>query len=282
MRGAEIMKTLTNSSFHKMHASLLGALLLSAFSATAQDKPTAGQWISLFNGKDLAGWTPKFRGCDLGENFNDTYRVEDGVIKVRYDKYTKFDTRFGHLFYRTPYSNYIVRCEYRFVGNQCPGGPGWAFRNSGLMIHCQPPETMRKEQEFPVSIEVQMLGGNGKDARPTGNVCTPGTLISMKGNVIKAHCINSTSKTFHGDQWVTLEVEVHGAGALINKINGETVFTYEKPELDPGDGDAKKIIAERGGNTALGGGYLSLQAESHPCEFRKIELLPLGPTTGKR
>jgi len=258
-----------------MTASLFAAILLSALTATAQDQPRAGRWISLFNGKDLTGWTPKFRGCELGENFNDTYRVSDGAIQVRYDKYSKFDTRFGHLFYQTPYSNYVIRCEYRFVGNQCPGGPGWAFRNSGIMIHCQPPATMRKEQEFPVSIEVQMLGGNGKDARPTGNVCTPGTLISMGGNVIKAHCINSTSKTFHGDQWVILEVEVHGAGAIINKVNGEVVFTYEKPELDPGDGDAKKIIAERGGRTALEGGYISLQAESHPCEFRKIELLPL-------
>lgn len=256
-------------------AGFLGATLLTALSMMAQTKPATGQWISLFNGKDLAGWTPKFRGCDLGENFKDTYRVEDGVIKVRYDKYEKFDNRFGHLFYQTPYSNYVIRFEYRFVGNQCPGGPGWALRNSGVMIHCQPPQSMRKEQEFPVSIEVQILGGNGKDARTTGNVCTPGTVFSMGGRVIKDHCMSSTSKTFHGDQWVTLEVTVHGGGMITNKINGETVFTYEKPTLDSGDADAKNLIAERRGDALLTGGYLSLQAESHPCEFRKIELLPL-------
>jgi hypothetical protein len=143
------------------------------------------------------------------------------------------------------------------------------------MIHCQPPATMRREQEFPVSVEVQVLGGNGRDARTTGNVCTPGTLISRGGQVITAHCIESTSKTFHGDQWVTLEVAVHGGGAITNKINGTPVFTFEKPELDPGDADARKMIAERGGKAVLRGGYISLQAESHPCEFRKIELLPL-------
>jgi hypothetical protein len=253
----------------------LCAMLCSTFSGIAQDQPAAGQWISLFNGKDLTGWTPKFRGCDLGENFNNTYRVEDGVIKVRYDKYGKFDNRFGHLFYATPFSNYLIRFEYRFVSEQCPGGPGWAIRNSGVMIHCQPPATMRREQEFPVSVEVQVLGGNGRDARTTGNVCTPGTLISRGGKVITAHCIDSTSKTFHGDQWVTLEVAVHGGDAITNKINGTPVFTFEKPELDPGDADASKMIAERGGKTVLRGGYISLQAESHPCEFRKIDLLPL-------
>jgi hypothetical protein len=251
------------------------ALVLSTLSVLAQAPPATGPWLSLFNGQDLTGWTPKFRGCELGENFNNTYRVEGGILKVGYDKYDKFDTRYGHLFYKAPYSNYVFRCEYRFVGTQCPGGAGWAFRNSGVMVHCQPPATMRKEQEFPVSIEVQILGGNGKDPRTTGNVCTPGTVVSMAGKVIHDHCIDSTSPTLHGDQWVTLEVEVHGHGALINKINGTPVFLCEQPALDPADADAKKIIAARGGNTALNGGYISLQAESHPCEFRKLELRPL-------
>ena len=178
----------------------------------ATDLPPKGQWTSLFNGKDLTGWTPKIKGSALGENYLDTFRVEDGVIKVCYDRYKKFNGEFGHLFYKHPFSTYKLRVEYRFVGDQVPGGPGWAFRNSGAMIHCQPPESMGKDQEFPVSIEVQFLGGSGRGKRPTGNVCTPGTHIVMDGKLITQHCNESKSKTYDGDQWVTVEAEVHGNG----------------------------------------------------------------------
>ena len=73
---------------------------------------------------------------------------------------------------------------------------------------------MTKDQDFPVSIEVQFLGGNGKDNRPTGNVCTPGTNIVMKDKLITQHCNDSRSKTYHGNEWVTVEVEVHGNGVI--------------------------------------------------------------------
>jgi hypothetical protein len=240
-------------------------LLLPSPRASAEDG-----WTTIFNGKDLDGWAPKIKGYALGENFGNTFRVEDGVLKVAYDQYTQFDGKFGHLFYKQKLTNYIVRAEYRFVGDQVPGGPGWAFRNSGIMIHCQDPAGMGKDQNFPVCIEVQLLGGNGKDARSTGNMCSPGTHVVMNGQLMKQHCINSTSKTFHGDQWVTIEVEVLGNASIKHRINGELVLEYEQPQLDEGDGDAKKLIVD--GKTALESGYISLQAESHPVEFRKVEL----------
>jgi hypothetical protein len=246
--------------------------VLGSAGSQGASKPEEG-WISLFNGKDLEGWTPKITGYALGDNYANTFRVENGVLKVAYDKYPKFDSKFGHLFYKTKFSNYRLRIEYRFVGDQCPGGPGWATRNSGVMIHCQPPETMRKEQEFPVSIEVQFLGGDGKKTRPTANVCSPGTHIVMGGKLIKTHCIDSKSKTYHGDQWVTVEVEVHGNGIIKHIIDGETVIEYEKAQLDDSDADARKLIKD--GDVMIKDGYLSLQAESHPIEFRKVEILPL-------
>ncbi len=134
----------------------------------------SAKWIQLFNGKDLEGWTPKIRYSDLGDNYGNTFRVQDGILQVRYDKdkYEKYDERFGHLFYKTPFSSYRLRIEYRFVGDQCPGGPNWAFRNSGVMLHCEDPKTMGKDQDFPASIEVQFLGGNGRDPRTTANLCT--------------------------------------------------------------------------------------------------------------
>jgi 3-keto-disaccharide hydrolase len=235
---------------------------------------TEEKWVSLFNGKNLDGWTAKIKGYPLGENFGNTFRVEDGVIKVSYDQYDKFDKRYGHLFYKTPYSNYRLRMEYRFTGEQCPGGEGWAFRNSGAMIHCQPPETMGLNQDFPVSIEVQFLGGksDGRD-RPTCNLCTPGTNVEKRGKLVTRHCINSKSHTFDGDQWVSMEVEVHGDKHIIHKVDGESVIDYGKPQYDPTDKDAKAIIKD--GDLTLSSGYISVQSESHPVEFRNIEILVL-------
>lgn len=251
----------------------LTVFALAAIDARGQDKSTSEGWIALFNGKDLDGWTPKITGYPLGENYADTFRVEDGVLKVAYDKYPKFDDKFGHLFYKTPFSHYRLRIEYRFVGDQCRGGPDWALRNSGVMIHGQPPETMRKDQKFPVSIEVQFLGGNGRNKRPTANVCTPGTNIVMGGKLITEHCTDSRAKTYHGDQWVTVEAEVHGNGVIKHIVNGETVLEYEKAQVDETDADARRLIKD--GDKMISGGSISLQAESHPIEFRRVEILPL-------
>jgi hypothetical protein len=231
-------------------------------------------WIALFNGEDLDGWTPKLRGHELGDNYKDTFRVEDGLLTVSYDQYDEFGETFGHLFYETPFSSYRLRATYRFVGEQCKGGPGWAYRNNGLMIHCQDPATMALDQSFPVSIEVQLLGGNGTDERPTANLCTPGTNVVYQGELYTPHIINSTSKTYHGDQWVTVEVEVHGNGVIRHIVDGEVVLEYEKPQLDENDGDAKRLL-DAGADKMLSGGYISIQGESAPCQFRTIELLPL-------
>jgi hypothetical protein len=252
---------------------ILLPVALVALTAAAQETTAKEGWISLFNGKDLDGWKPKIKGYDYGENFGDTFRVEDGILKVSYDKYAQFDSKFGHLFYKTPFSHYRLRIEYRFVGKQCPGGPSWAFKNSGVMIHGQPPETMRKEQDFPVSIEVQFLGGNGRETRHTANVCTPGTNIVMKERLITQHCNDSSSKTYAGEEWVTVEVEVHGNGLIKHSVDGDEVLEYEKPQLDERYADARKLIKD--GDKMITGGTISLQSESHPIEFRKVELLPL-------
>ncbi len=242
--------------------------------ASEQDVATEEGWISLFNGKDLTGWMPKITGSEQGVDSRETFRVQDGLLTVAYDKYEKFNGEFGHLFYKDSYANYRLRLEYRFLGEQTPGGPGWAFRNSGIMIHCQPPATMAKDQNFPVCLEVQLLGGNGTDERSTGNLCTPGTHVVIKDQLVTQHCINSTSKTYHGDQWVTAEVEVHGNRLIRHLINGEVVLEYSEPQLDEDDADAQKRL-KAGADRMVGKGYISLQAESHPVQFRKVELLPL-------
>lgn len=255
---------------------LVVALAIFAFSAAQADESDGAEgWIPLFNGKDLSGWKVKIRGYALGENYGNTFRVEDGVMKVAYDKYEDFGNRFGHIFYEKPFANYLLKLEYRFVGDQCPGGAGWAFRNSGVMIHGQSPESMGKDQSFPVSIEVQLLGGNGSGSRPTANVCTPGTHYVKDGQLVTRHCNSSSSKTYHGDQWVSLELHVHGNKLIKHIVNGETVFEYTEPQLDEGDSQAREIIKAQGGDKMLYGGSISLQSESHPIEFRNIKLKPL-------
>ncbi len=248
-------------------------VLIAATAARAEDATGQREWIQLFNGKNLDGWKVKITGYELNDNHGDTFRVEDGVLKVAYDQYEKFDGKFGHLFYAEPFSNYVLRVEYRFVGEQCPGGPGWAFRNSGIMAHGQSPESMEKDQKFPVSIEVQLLGGGGSGTRPTANVCTPGTHIMMDGKLVTRHCNSSNSKTYHGDQWVTIEVEVRGNSSIKHIVEGETVLEYTQPQLDEKDASARKLIKD--GDKMLHGGSISLQAESHPVEFRKVELRKL-------
>lgn len=96
----------------------------------AQDDAETGAWKSLFNGKDLTGWKVKINGYELNDNFGDTFRVENGVLTVSYDKYDKFNSRFGHIFYESPFSHYLLRVEYRFVGQQCRRGPGGHFETA--------------------------------------------------------------------------------------------------------------------------------------------------------
>lgn len=244
-----------------------------------QEKSQETQWIALFNGKDLSGWTPKFRHCPLGENYGNTFRVEDGLLRVVYDptQYPKYEDRFGHLFYEQAFSHYRLRAEYRFVGQQCSGGPGWAVRNNGLMLHCEDPKGMGLDQDFPASIEYQLLGGDGNKSRTTANLCTPGTNVFYQDKLFLPHCTSSRSKTYHGDQWVTAEVEVRGGEVIRHIMEGEVVLEYFQPQLDQRDAHSKELIAQQGGSLLLTKGYIAIQAESHPTDFRKIELLPLQP-----
>ncbi len=264
---------LTDMDIQTMRYFLICAALVFCSSAVqAADKEP--QWRQLFNGKDLKDWKIKIRGYELGDNYANTFRVEDGLLKVRYDQYEKFDNKFGHIFHKDTFSHYRLRAEYRFVGEQVAGGPGWAFRNNGLMLHGEAPEGMSLDQDFPASIEVQLLGGKGEGQRSTANLCTPGTNVVLNGELFLPHCTNSTSKTFHGDQWVTVEVEVRGNEVIRHIVDGQVVLEYTQPQLDERDAHARELAVKNGG-IQLSSGTISLQAESHPTDFRKIEILVL-------
>jgi hypothetical protein len=247
---------------------------LALLPASAAPAPAAKDWIQLFNGRNLDGWDVKITGRDLNDNWGNTFRVEDGLLKVRYDGYDAFADRFGHIFYHTPFSYYIVAVEYRFVGEQARGGADWALRNSGVMVHSQSARSMAKNQDFPISIEVQLLGGNGRDERPTANLCTPGTHVVIDGKLVTTHCLNSRSKTYHGEQWVRVEVLVLGDSLIKHIVNGDTVFEYSKPQIGGGVVNNFDPAVKQDGKP-LTRGYIALQSESHPIDFRKVEILNL-------
>ncbi|MBN7812153.1 DUF1080 domain-containing protein [Algoriphagus sp. H41] len=260
----------------KSYLSLIALLALAVVGLTAwkSEQPAKTKWIQLFNGKDLKDWTVKIRTHELGDNFANTFRVEDGLMQVRYDGYTQFDQQYGHIFYKKPFSYYLLQVQYRFVGEQCPGGEGWALRNSGAMLHSQDPKTMMKDQNFPISIEAQFLGGNGKDPRTTCNLCTPGTNVVLADSLFTPHCINSKSETYHGDQWVTANFIVMGDEEVHHLVGTDTVFSYFKPQIGGGSVapfDPKVKIDGQ----LLKEGYISLQSESHPVDFKKVALVDL-------
>ena len=252
---------------------LFSFLICFNFNAQAQKG-----WINLFNGKDLKDWNIKISKHNYKENYANTFRVKDGLMKVSYDGYQEFDQQYGHIFYKKPFSAYLLRVTYRFVGNQAKGGEGWAIRNSGAMLHCQDPATMLKNQDFPISIEAQILGGDGEHIRHTSNVCTPGTLINYQGKLFTDHCLDSKSKTYSGDQWVTAEFLVLGDSVIKHIINKEVVLEYTKPQIG-GDNVSNFDPKVKVDGTPLKSGYISLQSESHPIEFKTVKLFDLAPYT---
>ncbi|MBI5691495.1 MAG: DUF1080 domain-containing protein [Verrucomicrobia bacterium] len=234
------------------------------------------RWVPLFNGRNLDGWTIKIAKRPLGENFANTFRVEDGMIKVSYAGYEKFDGRFGHLFTNLAYSRYILRLEYRFFGKMMADAPSYVNLNSGVMIHAQPPQSMRFDQGFPSSLEMQFLADEGKGERSTANLCTPGTNVEIGGKLVTRHIIKSTAPTFPADTWVQAEVEVRGNEEVIHRINGVEVLRYQRPQLDPANNNAPATdLLEAGAPLLLSFGHIALQAEGQPVWFRKIELRSL-------
>ena len=250
-------------------------IILCGMLTAAQAKPAQEKWIQLFNGKNLKNWTVKIHHHEVGDNFGNTFRAEDGMIKVRYDQYDQFNERYGHLYFNTPFSHYKLRLEYRFTGVWRKDAPIYTEKNSGIMFHSQDPHTMPKEQDWPISVEMQFLGilADGKP-RPTGNMCSPGTDVVYQGRIDPRHCINSTSKTYANDQWITAELIVRGDSLVTHIINGETVLEYTQPQIGGGVANRYNPSLKIDGKL-LTSGFIALQSEGQEIDFRKIELLDM-------
>jgi len=255
--------------------SILILLAILFWTCNGPKKATTGDWIQLFNGKDLSGWIVKAHHHEVGVNFGNTFRAEEGMIKVRYDQYGDYNNQFAHLFYKEPLSNYHLKLDYRFTGNLQKGAPSYTILNSGVMFHSQDPRTILKEQDWPISIEMQFLAGLGDGKpRPTGNMCSPGTEIFYKGKQFDDHCLNSTSKTYGKDEWVHAELIVLHDSLITHIINGDTVLQYSKPTMGGGVANGyDKTIFKPG--MPLTSGYIALQSEGQPIDFKNIQLKKL-------
>jgi hypothetical protein len=282
-----LLRTLaTNHSLLKPRFDLLIPFCLFAiFTSNCHSaKPlqdTAG-WQQLFNGKDLLDWVVKIHHHEAGENFGNTFRVEDGIIKVRYDQYGEFNDQFGHLYYKTPFSHYHLKLQYRFVGRWMRSAPSYTQLNSGVMFHSQNPHTIPKEQDWPISVEMQFLGGLGDGKpRPTGNMCSPGTEVMQQGKIVPSHCINSSSKTYEGEQWINAELIVLGDSLVTHIINGDTVLQYSKPQIGGGVVNRYDPGIKVDG-TLLKRGFIALQSEGQEIDFRNIELKDLTAQFNKK
>lgn len=251
-------------------------LCLGFISCATTNKPANKEaWISLFNGQDLSNWTVKIHHHETGEDPYNTFRVEDGTIKVRYDQYQTFNEHYGHLYYNQPFSFYKLKFEYRITGEWRKDAPVYTIKNSGVMFHSQDPNTMLKEQDWPISVEFQLLAGlDDGNPRPTGNMCSPGTNVVYNGQLDPRHCIESSSKTYPADEWVACELIVLGDSLITHIVNGDTVLQYAQPQI--GGGVANRYNpAEKIDGKLLSRGMIALQSEGQPVDFRNIKLLNL-------
>lgn len=263
----------------KLKLILFIAVILSILSfvlgSTSNDDIATEDWNYLFNGKNLEGWVVKLNHHNLGDNYANTFRVKDGNIQVNYDSYVAFDERFGHLFYKESFSSFHLKFEYRFTDQWLKDAPVYTYRNSGVMFHSQPPNTILKDQDWPISVEYQILADEGKGVpRPTGNMCSPGTDVIYNNEIDPRHCINSSSKTYKWDQWISGELIVYKDSIVTHIVNGNQVLQYSKPQIgggvttgfDPAIKIEGKLLKE---------GYIGLQSEGQGIEFREIKIKKL-------
>ncbi|MCW9708125.1 3-keto-disaccharide hydrolase [Fodinibius salsisoli] len=255
---------------------LLPLIVLFVISCGSKAQNTGdSEWKTLFNGENLDGWITKIHHHEVGDNYANTFRVKDEVIQVNYDDYDKFGERYGHLFYKEPFSSFHLKFKYRFTDKWLEDAPGYTYRNSGVMFHSQDPATILKEQDWPISVEYQTLASDAEgNGRSTGNMCSPGTDVFFEGEKDPRHCINSSSKSFKWDQWVQADLIVYSDSLVIHKVNGEKVLEYTQPQIGGGVADGFDPDIKVDGK-ALKEGYIGLQSEGQGVEFKDIKIKTL-------
>jgi hypothetical protein len=257
---------------------LAGLMVSTALPEHVDAGPADTVWTQLFNGTDFKDWDIKTMGLALNQDPKNTYRIVDSAIEVNYSNYTDWSGEpWSHIGYKVrPFSYYVVRLEYQFFGNQVGGAPGYANENSGIMLHSQSLASMALNQNWPISLEDQLLGPKSTQGPGSGNLCTPGTAVEYpKGQFNDNHCINAVANTkASAPAWVKASAIVLGDSMVVQLIENKPVLTYYRPMEQQGivTGNTTRAIINR---KPLGSGYILLQAESSPIRFRRIQLANL-------
>ena len=254
-------------------AAIFGGL---CFHAPRAQTPADTAWINLI--QNFSDWDLKLRYQNLNVNWNNTFQMVGGVLTVDYSNYVDFTNEpFGHACYKVrPFSYYYLRAEYQVWGNQVPLGPGWALQNNGFMLHSQSMASMGLNQDFPMSLEAQLLGpGNGSS---TMNLCTPGSAFyttATGGTVNLNHCINATSqpRAAVNTGWQPVSALVLADSVVRHYVNNVLVLTYYRTVQYQGNVSGNTITITN--NAPLNQGYITIQAESHPYRFRRIDVVNL-------
>jgi hypothetical protein len=206
-----------------------------------------GQTVSLFNGKDLSGWTADVPAADNDASVSPSFIVRDGLL-------VSMGEPRGHLITDRSFSNYRLDVEYRFPGK---GG------NCGVLVHASTPRALY--DMFPQSIEVQMQAGDAGDFWCIReNIEVPDMEKRRPRKVGQAYgggpedarrILNLTDGSEKPlGQWNHMAIECRGREIKV-WVNDDLV--------------------NDGVNATASSGKIALQAEGTEVEFRRVDLTPL-------
>lgn len=169
------------------------AILLMLLINTACDKTkteNTGEWIDLFNGKDLTGWT-------ASENTG-SFKVEDGILVASGDR--------SHLFYSGDLENAQFR-NFEFSVDVMTT----YLANSGIYFHTKYQEEGWPERGFEVQINNTHIGGGDyRELKKTGSL----------------YGIRNTYKTYVKDSvWFNVHFIVQNKHVMI-EVDGRKIVDY--------------------------------------------------------
>ena len=230
-----------------------------------------GETLSLFNGKDLTGWTLDTPDRDEMTEEQEV-EIKDGIMTfdtrkvewwtanppsfmVRDGLLISMGRPLGHLITEEEFENYKLVVEYKFTKR-----PG----NCGVLVHASTPRYLY--DMFPKSVEVQMQHGNAGDFWCIGeNIEVPNMeerrprrdeTVKYGGEEGDARRIAKLADAESPvGEWNTMEIECKGDEVIVH-VNG--------------------TLVNHGTNMTTTSGKIALQAEGVEVAFRKVELTPLG------
>lgn len=220
----------------------LALTLAATFYAPSSFADDVGKTVSLFNGKDLAGWYTFTRHADKSADpYADpkgVFKVEDGVIHISGEE-------FGCLTTKQEYGNYRLSLEVKWGAKKWPPRDGEKTpRDSGILMHCVGPDKV-----WTKSIECQIQERDFGDFYLVG-----GTTIDVNGKTEKGRAVRTTDAEKPLGEWNVVEVICDG-DTITNIVNG--------------------VVVNKATKASVARGKIVLQSEGAEVFYRNITITPL-------